>query len=350
MIDLITPKLLGNRPNTYTLTKALAESQFEIDSVGLPVIVVRPSIVGAMWKSPLPGWTDNINGPTGIMVGVGKGVLTNMCGNIDSKADIIPVDIVANMIIVCGAHRATSHYDAIPILHCASGDLNPLKWGKLVNFLPQFYKKYPMEQCFGVPSSHFHRFRNGFLFNYYYKHYFPAKLLDMVQTVVGGKSNNVRLYGKIWKMIEALHFFTTRGWDFKSQALPALLEKMHPEDKEEFNFDIRQVNWDSYLFDYIMGIKRYILKENFESLPQAKYNLNILRFKRILVQSAAWYLIVRTFGSNWKTQKKWLVWLGGFVGTHMYLDMDFRKTIHMKSLEEYKKTMNFTPPESRSQA
>ncbi|KIH42352.1 NAD-binding protein [Ancylostoma duodenale] len=108
MIALITPKLLGNRPNTYTLTKALAETQLVEDAKQLPVIIIRPSIVGAMWKDPLPGWTDNINGPTGIFAAVGKGVLTNMCGSVHSKADIIPVDIVANMIIVAAAHRATT--------------------------------------------------------------------------------------------------------------------------------------------------------------------------------------------------------------------------------------------------
>ncbi|KJH41682.1 NAD-binding protein [Dictyocaulus viviparus] len=103
---LITPKLLGNRPNTYTLTKALAETQLVDDAKQLPVIIIRPSIVGAMWKDPLPGWTDNVNGPTGIFAAVGKGVLTNMCGSGNSKADIIPVDVVANMIVVAAAHRA----------------------------------------------------------------------------------------------------------------------------------------------------------------------------------------------------------------------------------------------------
>uniref|UniRef100_A0A0R3QI14 Fatty acyl-CoA reductase n=1 Tax=Brugia timori TaxID=42155 RepID=A0A0R3QI14_9BILA len=58
--------LLGKRPNTYTLTKALAEVQLMEDARRLPVIIVRPSIIGAMWRDPLPGWTDNYNGPTGI--------------------------------------------------------------------------------------------------------------------------------------------------------------------------------------------------------------------------------------------------------------------------------------------
>lgn len=102
----LTPKLLGKRPNTYTLTKALAETQLVDDAKDLPIIIIRPSIIGSIWREPLPGWTDNVNGATGIFAGVGKGVLTNMCGSNKSKADIIPVDIVSNMLIVAAAHRA----------------------------------------------------------------------------------------------------------------------------------------------------------------------------------------------------------------------------------------------------
>uniref|UniRef100_A0AC35GLT0 Fatty acyl-CoA reductase n=1 Tax=Panagrolaimus sp. PS1159 TaxID=55785 RepID=A0AC35GLT0_9BILA len=66
MINTVTPQLLGKRPNTYTFTKALAETQLLEDAKDLPVIIIRPSIIGAMWREPLPGWTDNLNGPTGI--------------------------------------------------------------------------------------------------------------------------------------------------------------------------------------------------------------------------------------------------------------------------------------------
>ena len=41
----------------------------------LPIVVIRPSIVVAAWREPLPGWLDNLNGPTGSVAGVGKGVM-----------------------------------------------------------------------------------------------------------------------------------------------------------------------------------------------------------------------------------------------------------------------------------
>lgn len=70
MLDALTPQLLANRPNTYTYAKALAESQLLLEAGDLPLIIVRPSIIGAMWRDPLPGWTDNVNGPTGLFAAV----------------------------------------------------------------------------------------------------------------------------------------------------------------------------------------------------------------------------------------------------------------------------------------
>ena len=69
-ITMITPSLLRSFPNTYTFTKQLAECVLQQQGAGLPIAIVRPSIVTAAWKEPLPGWIDNYNGPSGIYVAV----------------------------------------------------------------------------------------------------------------------------------------------------------------------------------------------------------------------------------------------------------------------------------------
>lgn len=73
MVDDITPTLIGNRPNTYTFTKALTERMLQSESGYLPVTIVRPSIVLCSLKEPIVGWVDNWNGPTGIIAAAGKG-------------------------------------------------------------------------------------------------------------------------------------------------------------------------------------------------------------------------------------------------------------------------------------
>lgn len=53
-MSALTPKLIGERPNTYTYTKALAEYLVQQEAGDLNVAIIRPSIVGASWKEPFP--------------------------------------------------------------------------------------------------------------------------------------------------------------------------------------------------------------------------------------------------------------------------------------------------------
>jgi fatty acyl-CoA reductase len=65
----------------------------------LNVCIVRPSIVTPAWKEPLEGWVDSLNGPVGIMIAGGKGVLRTMMCEAEYHAEVIPVDMAINAII-----------------------------------------------------------------------------------------------------------------------------------------------------------------------------------------------------------------------------------------------------------
>ena len=55
IIDTLTKSMITPRPNTYTYTKAIAETLLvELCSAyHLPCAIVRPSIVGASWQQPV---------------------------------------------------------------------------------------------------------------------------------------------------------------------------------------------------------------------------------------------------------------------------------------------------------
>ncbi|XP_075568146.1 fatty acyl-CoA reductase 1 isoform X7 [Pelecanus crispus] len=97
LVEDITPKLIGDRPNTYIFTKALAEYVVQQEAEKLNVAIIRPSIVGASWKEPFPGWVDNFNGPSGIFIAAGKGILRTIRASNSALADLVPVDVVVNM-------------------------------------------------------------------------------------------------------------------------------------------------------------------------------------------------------------------------------------------------------------
>nr|CAH7741191.1 unnamed protein product [Callosobruchus chinensis] len=100
MLSSLTPVLLKGYPNTYAYAKCLTEQLVSDYSEKLPIVIARPSIVVAAYKEPIPGWVDNINGPTGILIGAGKGVIRTMHCNTKLVADIVPVDMVINSILL----------------------------------------------------------------------------------------------------------------------------------------------------------------------------------------------------------------------------------------------------------
>ncbi len=153
LVKLITPKVIQLRPNTYTYTKAIAENLIIEAEKSIPCVIVRPSIVGASWREPFSGWIDNYNGPTAIFVGVGKGAIRVMKGNRNAIADIIPVDIVINLLIASAWYKGANKTKDALVYNCTSGQINPLRWAIIEKcFLPICIKN-PYDSVFLIPSA-----------------------------------------------------------------------------------------------------------------------------------------------------------------------------------------------------
>ena len=67
---------------------------------GMPICIVRPSIMVSTYKEPIPGWINNFYGPTGVVAGAGIGLLRSLYCEPEYIADIIPADYVINNVIV----------------------------------------------------------------------------------------------------------------------------------------------------------------------------------------------------------------------------------------------------------
>ncbi|KAL6426742.1 hypothetical protein ACFW04_009232 [Cataglyphis niger] len=113
--DLITPTLLHPHPNTYTYTKRLAETLVANEYPNLPCCIARPSIVIPSYTEPMPGWVDSLNGPIGLLVGAGKGVIRSMHCNGNYTAEVVPVDLAINTLIVIAYKIATSQENMVRI-------------------------------------------------------------------------------------------------------------------------------------------------------------------------------------------------------------------------------------------
>ena len=83
----------------------------------------------------------------------------------------------------------------------------------------------------------------------------------------------VRLYQKVESATSAMEFFSTRGWQFSHNNATHLLEKMSVQDRRLFYFDVRQIDWNSYLEKYVLGVRQFVMKEDPDTLPKARKQL-----------------------------------------------------------------------------
>lgn len=272
--EKLSPILLGARPNTYTYTKAVAESLLVERSKKLlpnvPIAMVRPSIVGGIWRQPISGWVDNFNGPTGVILSMMTGAIQAMHGCPYYCADIVPVDVVANLLI-CTAwqiHKQNKEFikcaevgetreqnNNITVFNCVSGTLNPVAWSDFSKYIKQIGLVYPCSNLLRRPGTLL--ISNQFMFEIFYfiNHTTVAYIGDFFMKLAGQKPKLVMIHERMVKMISTLKPFTTNQWSFKCSNVTSLYEKMTTIDKEIFNFDIRQVKWDDYLRRYYVGSK-----------------------------------------------------------------------------------------------
>jgi thioester reductase-like protein len=89
----------SGHPNTYTLTKSVAEHLLARRASGLPLTLLRPSIVAASRARPAPGWVDSFAAFAGFVALIGAGRLRVVAGRPEARLDVVPCDAVAEAIL-----------------------------------------------------------------------------------------------------------------------------------------------------------------------------------------------------------------------------------------------------------
>lgn len=270
----MTARLIGNRPNTYTFTKALAETILATEGAGLPIAIVRPSIVTAAWKEPVPGWVDNLNGPTGMLAGASKGLLRTLHCRRRMLADLVPVDIPINLMCCVAWRTATSPSSSVKVYNCTSGALNPLRWGEFEAWGYEAVIKYPTEQLFWFPGGSLKDSRLSNLFCEVVFHLGPAYLFDLLAVVSRRKPFLVNITHKMNKATKALEYFTTHEWRWSNDNTLSLGKQITDSDRQVFDFDVGKIHWPSYVVDYVKGVKHFVFKEDPSNLAKSRQNLN----------------------------------------------------------------------------
>ncbi|XP_025834145.1 fatty acyl-CoA reductase 1 isoform X2 [Agrilus planipennis] len=275
IIGSIQDKVLGNYPNTYAYTKALGEGLVDQEIGKLPVTILRPSVVIPIWKEPLPGWTDNINGPMGLLIAAGKGVLRTMYCDQDGYADYLPVDILVNGSIVVTWYYLTqkpkTYFNFTSSSEYQITNQEIIEIGRRV-----IATRMPLNGVAWYPGGSMKRSR--FIHNLcvIFYHYLPAIILDTFIWLSGNKPVLWRVQQRITKGFEIFEYYANNQWDFDNTDTLQCRAMLNDLETKEFKVDGVGIDFDDYFTECVHCARLYILNETDDTIPAARRHMIIM--------------------------------------------------------------------------
>jgi len=280
VLENMTPSLVSPRPNTYTYTKALAEHILVNEAEHVPYSIIRPSIVCGAWREPEPGWVDNLFAFTGLLVGMGKGVLRSLYIKQGIKLDFIPVDVAINLIIASAYNTAMKKYTPGTGHHiyCAStGYQKPLTIEGLNEHLKQTIRLIPQEKPIWFPDGSAKTNKTLHTVHIYVANVFPAYMYDFCMKLLGKREIAVKQCKRMIKAINVLEYFMLRDWTFHNENTQGLWGALSHADRQLFHFNVGDLDWGRYIDRYQKGVKKFILKEGTEPQDIERCHTNMNR-------------------------------------------------------------------------
>ncbi|XP_014371686.2 putative fatty acyl-CoA reductase CG5065 [Papilio machaon] len=298
MLNYLEPKLIASEPNTYSYTKAITENLVAEYQNEFPIAIGRPSIVTCSWKEPMPGWVDNKNGPTGILIGSGKGVIRTMHCEASYHADAIPVDVVANGCILIAYATAIDRAKEMRIYNITLSGIKKITWGQIIEIGKKWIIIYPYTLALWYVGGTIKSYWLTHQFCLIFTHLLPAYFVDALLFLLGKKTFMVNVQKRISHGLSVLQYYTTKEWHFKNTNFLSLQKRISKEENDVFYTDVSALDEEEYLKDYVLGARHYVLKEDPNNMPRAR-KLNNIRYvvdmitKIILVGLFLWFLYSR---------------------------------------------------------
>ncbi|XP_068986787.1 putative fatty acyl-CoA reductase CG5065 [Bombus flavifrons] len=269
-INELEKKILKTYPNTYTFSKNLAEQIVASKCKDLPVAIVRPSVIGASLEEPCPGWLENISAITGIVLLVSKGSITAILARKDARMDVVPVDFVVDTII-CTAWHVTLHRDhEVKVYNCTS-NAYPFKWGQMKDAVVKCSIETPLNDTLWYPGCPM--IANRYIYNVLgvIPYVLPAFVIDIFLRLRRRKPTMMKLLKSGNKLSTSATCFTTHEWTFQRDNCTDLMRKVKMlNDSDIFKLDLRDMDWQKYVAIYLMGIRKFVLKQEFKSIARQR--------------------------------------------------------------------------------
>nr|AID66655.1 fatty acyl reductase [Agrotis segetum] len=244
------------KPNSYTFTKALAESYIAKNHGDVPAVIIRPSAVVSIKDEPLKSWLDNWFGLTFYFYTAAKGWNRFNLGNSNNSVDLIPVDYVSNFTIIAGA-RAKSKYNEVQVFNTTSSSVNPVTFGEAHKYFSEDIISRGKNDM-PCPALIFVNSKAILNIGAFFCQTIPVHIADMWLKMTGKKPKFVKLAADFTELARMADYFTSKNWQFRADRMRELFDSLSPEDKRIFPCDPTQIDWSEYLRDYGKGVRKYL--------------------------------------------------------------------------------------------
>ena len=240
-------------PNTYTLTKSLAESLIALKASDLPIAIVRPSIVETSTQDPFKGWNEGVNTSAPISYLLGT-FFRQLPSNGKKCLDIIPVDLVVRGMILIGGALVERRHESL--YHLATSAVNPCNMRRTIELTGLAHRKhyraqddfnYRLLAMFDSISVSKERYQT--LSAPAQKQLVKA-LLRIVSPLPMMRSPLIRRQrdlDKVTKLVELYEpFILHNEYVFEARNVEVLSALLPEEERQTFGYDASNIDWWDY--------------------------------------------------------------------------------------------------------
>ncbi|XP_012288354.1 fatty acyl-CoA reductase 1 isoform X2 [Orussus abietinus] len=307
MLEAVQPMILGKWEYTYTFSKAVAEDTVLKYGAGMPICIVRPPIVLSTAKDPSAGWINNVFNVTGIFLGAGIGILRTMHCHKNKIMEAVPADYVINNMI-CAAwdvdnkrnDMANSLRDVstkLEVYNCVSSNASPITYEE--TFKKSFTALQEIKST-KILWHYGHKCEDRYwvyYINMVLFHLVPAVIVDTAAILTGRKPMLMELHKKVNKMARMMQYIATHEWKFYDNNVQQLWDKLNRVDRKEFNFNMKDFNWDEFMLIQCRGIQRYILKDTIDDSPEKRAHMFKVKIRHYVLVTVMWSFVLWLFVS-----------------------------------------------------
>ena len=252
-------------PNTYTLSKSLAESLLVVRGAGLPVAIVRPAIVESSTAQPFCGWNEGINTSASLSYLLGT-YFRQLPTNERKRLDVIPVDAVCRGMTLIAAAIVQRRHDAVYQL--ATSVTNPCDMRRSIELTSLAHRKHYRAQegmeywlrlrfdAIPVSKERYNRMSAPAQRTIIKTIQRIAAPLPLKKAPLAKAERNLEKVEKLIVLFEP--FILHNEHDFVAENVEKLSRALVPGERETFGYDTGSLDWYDYWINvHIPALRRW---------------------------------------------------------------------------------------------